>query len=471
MVWKKQAEVFHTVEKSFPHRGKLLRATLPVLLFAMTAAAQSNPFKAPLYWSVYENQILKEQAGEHDVHVTEAEWRANIDWVDAALKPFGYDMICIDGWGDLSQLNENGYRLSHSRHWEHGYAWWSAHLRQRGMRLGMYGNPLWIHVADDDLDTKIVGTDIPVSTLKNPAEGTLFSWVQVDRPGAEQYIKGWIHFYADMGVDYFRIDFLSWYEDGKDRWEGRVGPERPREHYETALRWMREAADERGMFLSLVMPHLYHDAAAERKTGHMIRINEDTGEGGWTKWSEWFRGQRREGWSAYGNAVDGLTYWSRIAGRGQVILDPDFIRLNTFATDDEKRSVISLCLLAGAPVTVADQHHTIGDNLRFYTNPELLELNRDGFVGQPLSWEPADEDSQIWFGQLTNGDWIVGLFNRETEPRPRRVNFAMLGFAGPARVRDLWAREDLGPMDSFSANLPPRSCRILRLSVPPPSPR
>ncbi|MDD4117528.1 MAG: hypothetical protein PHI39_04860, partial [Kiritimatiellae bacterium] len=173
---------------------------------------------------------------------------------------------------------------------------------------------------------------------------------------------------------------------------------------------------------------------------------------------------KREGWSVYGNAADGLAYWSRIAGRGRVILDPDFIRLNTFATDDEKRSVISLCLLAGAPIAVADQHDTIGDNLRFYTNPELLELNRDGFVGQPLSWEPADEDSQIWFGQLTNGDWIVGLFNRETEPRPRRVNFAMLGFAGPARVRDLWAHKDLGPMDSFSANLPPRSCRILRLS-------
>ena len=305
-----------------------------------------------------------------------------------------------------------------------------------------------------------------MASLKDPAEDARFPWVQVERPGAEQYVKGWIHFYADMGIRFFRIDFLSWYEDGQDRWLGRVGPARPRAHYETALRWMREAADERGMLLSFVMPHLNHDAAAERRYGHMMRVNEDTGEGGWNKWSEWFRGQKREGWSVYGNAADGLAYWSRFAGRGRIILDPDFIRLNTFATDDEKRSVIAQCLLAGAPIAVADQHDTIGDNLRFYTNNELLELNRDGFVGQPLSWDPTQEESQIWFGQLSGGDWVIGLFNRENEPRSRRLNFAALGLAEAARVRDLWTHEDLGEMESFAAEIPPHGCRVLRLSPP-----
>ncbi|NLB65989.1 MAG: DUF5116 domain-containing protein [Lentisphaerae bacterium] len=445
-----------------------VRAHITTILAAatllLTQTTPSPARNAPLYWSIYENQILKEQAGQNDIHITEDEWLANINWVDAELKPYGYRMVCMDGWGDCTQLNENGYRLSHSRHWRHDYAWWARHLRERGMELGMYGNPLWVHVDDHDTQCLIVGTDIPVSTLKNPAEDARFPWVQVNRPGAEQYVKGWIHFYADMGIRYYRIDFLSWYEDGRDRWLGRVGPERPREHYATALRWMREAADERGMFLSLVMPHLHHDAELEARYGHMIRVNEDTGEGGWTKWSDWFRGQRREGWSVYGNAVDGLVHWSRLAGRGCVILDPDFIRLNTFATDHEKQSVISLCLLAGAPVTVADQHNTIGNNLPFYTNPELLELNRDGFVGRPLSTDPAHNDSQIWTGQLSNGDWIVGLFNRENEPQRRQIKLTNFGFIGPPRVRDLWAHKDLGRKKAVSVTLPPRSCLILRLS-------
>ncbi len=462
----RRGTLFHSVENFFPHCGKWAGALLAALLCATPAPAQTNPFHAPLYWSVYENLFRKEQAGQPEPYITEAEWLANINWVEANLKPFGYDMVCVDGWGDVSRLNQNGYRLTHSRHWEHDYAWWAAYLRERGLAMGMYGNPLWVHVNDDDTERRIVGTDILVASLKDPAEDARFPWVQVERPGAEQYVKGWIHFYADMGIRFFRIDFLSWYEDGQDRWLGRVGPARPRAHYETALRWMREAADERGMLLSFVMPHLNHDAAAERRYGHMMRVNEDTGEGGWNKWSEWFRGQKREGWSVYGNAADGLAYWSRFAGRGRIILDPDFIRLNTFATDDEKRSVIAQCLLAGAPIAVADQHDTIGDNLRFYTNNELLELNRDGFVGQPLSWDPTQEESQIWFGQLSGGDWVIGLFNRENEPWSRRLNFAALGLAGVVSVRDLWTHEDLGEMESFAAEIPPHGCRVLRLSPP-----
>lgn len=434
-----------------------------MMALAANVNAQHNPFKAPLYWSVYEDQIVKEKAGLHDVHITEEEWLANIDWVDANLKDLGYTMICIDGWGDLAHLNDNGYRLTHSRHWKHDYAWWSAHLRARGMKLGMYGNPLWVHVADDDTERLIVGTDIPVSTLKDPDERAHFPWVHVDRPGAEEYIKGWIHFYADMGVDYYRIDFLSWFEDGWDRWMGRTGPKRPREHYITALRWMREAADERGMFLSLVMPHLYEEAAAELQYGHMIRINEDTLEGGWFRWSENKRGEKREGWSVYANAADGLTYWSHIAGRGRMILDADFIRLNTFANDDEKRSVISLSLMAGGAVTVSDQHHTIGTDLWLYANRELLELNYDGFVGQPLTNDPTRVESQIWTGQMSNGDWIIGLFNRESEPQTRSITFASLGIEGEAAVRDLWAHENLGTMPAFREVIPPRGCRILRV--------
>jgi len=434
------------------------------LFAAATAQAQDNPFKAPLYWSVYENQIVKEMNHEKDVHISEQEWLANIDWIDENLKEHGYTMICIDGWGDVTQINSNGYRLSHSRHWKHDYAWWSDHLLNRGMTLGMYGNPLWVHVDRHDTQTVVRGTDILVSTLKDHDEKAHFPWVQVDRPGAEEYVKGYIRFYADMGIRYFRIDFLSWYEDGWDRWLGTTGPKRPREHYLTALRWMKEAADETGMFLSLVMPHLYNEAEAEIKYGHMIRINEDALEGTWHKWSELWRGQKRVGWSVYANPADGLTYWSYIAGRNRMILDPDFIRINTFATTDEKKSVISLCLLSGAPVTISDQHNTIGNDLWLYANRELLELNRDGFVGKPLTNDPTKEDSQIWTGQMSNGDWIVGLFNREHEPRYRSIEFSSLGAESRYRVRDVWAHQDLGEMSRFSADVPPHGCIVLRLS-------
>lgn len=426
--------------------------------------AQHNPYKAPLYWSVYENHILKPDDFEN--YITEKDWSDNIDWVEENLKPYGYDMICIDGWGDDSQFNEHGYRTTHSKHWEHDYAWWATNLQARGMNLGMYNNPLWVIRTAADAGVKIKGTDIPLSEIIDPEEEALwFTWVQVDRPGAEEYVKGYIQYYADMGIKYLRVDFLSWFEDGFDKNLGTVGPKRPKQNYETALRWMKEACDENGIFLSLVMPHLNNEAELEIKYGHMVRINEDVGEGTWKRFSENERGKRRPWWSQYYNTFDGYIYWSHISGRERMILDGDFIRLNTFENDEEKKSVISLHLMAGGPLTPSDQHNTIGDDLWLYQNEEMLELNYDGFVGKPLSNDPTAEGSQVWKGQLSNGDWVIGLFNREEEVKTRSLDFSELEIEGAAHVRDLWAHEDLGNMESISVTVPPHGCVILKISL------
>jgi len=142
-----------------------------------------NPFKAPLYWSVYENHIMQEKAGVTDNFISEKDFADNIDWVDKNLKDFGYKIICIDGWGDVNNRNANGYRTTHSSNWEHDFAWWSDTLQKRGMTLGMYANPLWIHVTDNDTKTLIAGTQIPVSSLKDPTEISNFPWCQAsDHP-------------------------------------------------------------------------------------------------------------------------------------------------------------------------------------------------------------------------------------------------------------------------------------------------
>lgn len=436
-----------------------------------------SAYKPPLYWDVYEYHIVRQQEEGGGLrsssgftvenYIPEAELMANIDWVEANLAPYGYDMVAIDGWGDSLTLSENGYRASHSQHWEHDYAWWSAHLRARGMRLGMYENPLVVNVLPSDVTTTIVGTSIPVTSLVDPTEQSNFRWVQVERPGAEQYVKGYIEYYADMGIDHLRIDFLSWFENGFDRYLGRVGPDRPREHYATALRWMREAADQYGMQLSFAMPHLYEEAELERQYAHSFRINEDVDYGEWWKFSEKDRGHRFHNWSQWANAVDGFTYWSHLSGMDRVRLDGDFIRMNTYSTDVERRTVLSMHLIAGGPIAVADRHDTIGDHLWVYQNEEILALNRDGFVGQPLTNDPTNERSQVWTGRLSNGDAIVGLFNRESTPRSRSLSFADIGVSGEVTVRDLWQRAPLGPMDALSVELAPHASMVLRLTPGP----
>ena len=430
-----------------------------------------NSYQPPLYWDVYEYHIVRQQqltspstCGSGENFIPESEFLANIDWVEAKLKPYGYDMVAIDGWGDALKLSENGYRATHSKNWAHDYAWWSARLRERGMRLGMYENPLVVHVDSADRTTMIVGTDIPVSTLSDPITECAFRWVDVQRPGAEQYVKGYIKYYADMGIDHLRIDFISWFENGFDRYLGRVGPDRPRAQYATALRWMREAADLHGMQLSFAMPHMYDQGALERKYAHSVRISEDVDYGEWWKFSDKDRGRYFNNWPQWANAVDGFTHWSSISGREKVRLDGDFIRMNTYKTDVERRTVLSMHLLAGGPIAVADRHDTVGDSLGIYQNLEMLALNKDGFVGQPLTNNPTNERSQIWTGKMSNGDVIVGLFNRESTIRSRSISPADVGIEGKFAVRDLWQRAPLSATSAISVELAPHASMVLRLT-------
>ena len=150
----------------------LLTACLLVIASSQ-AIGQTDPYKPPLYWSTYEYNIIRQHLNVCYNYIPETELLANINWVNANLKNLGYNMIEVDGWGDSHELSPNGYRTTHSVLWTHDYAWWSAYLQSQGMRLGMYMNPLWIHVSPSDTTTKVVGTDINVSSLiDNPSTST-----------------------------------------------------------------------------------------------------------------------------------------------------------------------------------------------------------------------------------------------------------------------------------------------------------
>ena len=428
-----------------------------------------HTYKAPLYWSVYEYCYEQSQQGvaEADMDISAEEWDRIIDWVASDLKPYGYDMICTDGFIPMLAKDGTGYMTHYGSMALKDLV---AKCKAKGLKVGIYDNPLWIH---GPRETKIEGTDYDFSSLyyngstsvQNPnAEDRWFHWAVAENPGTREFIDGFFKHYKELGIDYIRMDFLSWYEDGKDRNMGVVGRGYGRESYARALSYIAESAKKYGIFTSLVMPHLYNDAEVEAKYGNMVRIVCDTSGGGWWHCSAQDKGKSYTTWPNCMNMFDGFTYWSHIAGRDKVILDGDFIRLNKFDTDAERETVVSLQLMAGGPVTVADQHNTIGDNLKFYTNSELLELNTDKFVGKPLSDKLNDKNNEVWFGQMSNGDYIVGLFNRDDNSRAYSLNLSTLGIEGEWKMRDLWRHADEGSVSTISATVPAQGCKIVRLS-------
>ena len=423
--------------------------------------------KAPLYWSVYEYCYDQERQGVGTIDISPEEWDKIIDFVATNLKPHGYDMICTDGFIAMLATDISGYMTQYGSISLKDLV---AKCKAKGLKLGVYDNPLWIH---GPRDTKIEGTDYTFGNLYyngstqvvNPGVDDMwFHWIVAENPGAKEYIDGFFKHYKELGVEFIRMDFLSWYEDGKDRGIGVVGRGYGRESYARAMAYIGEAAKKYGIFTSLVMPHNFNDAEIEARYGNMMRIVCDTGGGGWWHTSAQDKGKSYASWPQCMNQFDGFTYWSHLSGRNKIILDGDFIRLNKFETDAERETVISLQLMAGGPIAAADQYSTIGNNLKFYVNDELLALNKDGFVGKPLSDKLGDKKNEIWYGQMSNGDYVLALFNRSDNTSTVSVKFSEIGISGEMNVRDLWAHADEGKASSVTANIPAHGCKVVKLT-------
>jgi alpha-glucosidase len=232
---------------------------------------------------------------------------------------------------------------------------------------------------------------------------------------------------------------------------------------------MSEAAGD--MQLSLVMPNLFDHGAAERQYGDLIRIDNDASFGTW-----YFLSASRQTWqpiwSQWDNPFLGFTGFSDVSGAGQVILDGDPVAISSYANDGERETAVSLFTMAGAALAITDRIDTIGDNARFFQNEEVLAVHQAGLVGKPIylnthpfSVDPTSRDPERWIGQLPDGTWVVGLFNRTEDPAARTIGFTTeLGLSGPAPARDLWAHQDLGTMTAWTLTLAPHACSLITVT-------
>ena len=124
------------------------------------------------------------------------------------------------------------------------------------------------------------------------------------------------------------------------------------------------------------------------------------------------------------------------------------------------QKIVGLCLLALVAFAFCG---CAKSEKRGAFGEELLELNKDGFVGKPLSADLNDAKHQIWYGQLTSGDWVVGLFNREDEEQHFSLSFEELGLQGEWSVRDMWRHEDEGECEKLEMTLQAHACKVVRL--------
>lgn len=437
------------------------RATISIIVMLSLASVLSPARDSkytrhgtgPKYWIAYE------WCFDNDLPIPESRWKKNIDWMAGNLKDYGYDMICNDGWIEAAQtINENGYITKYCSAWEHGFDYWNRYIADKGMKVGVYYNPMWMTRAAYFAGCPVLGAD-GITTTDIAGEHSFndkLFWVDVDKEGAEQWIKGYVRYFKELGVSYLRIDFLENYERNYGT-----------EAYAKALRWISEEAGD-DMFLSLVMPNCYNHGSTEILYGDMIRVSNDCFKGGWDFVSDRGRGKRKSYWPQYDNVFDGFIAFSDITNPGQLIADGDFMRLASLRDIEECRFEFSLMVMAGSALAVADEYDTVTEEiLKVYTNRELLALNDEGFVADPLSMDISAPSSSCWSGRTSDGDIVLGLFNREEHDVTYRIGFEEnLGMdsAYAESVRDIWTHKNLGAMDgSLSVTVKPHCCKVFRI--------
>jgi glucan 1,6-alpha-isomaltosidase len=407
----------------------------------------------PRYWTPYEDEVDKNK------HMAEERWKRNIDWIAANFRDDGYDMICNDGWIEAAQsINAYGYITKLNSAWENEFDYWSDYISAKGLKMGIYYNPMWLTKAAYEANLKLKGSQVHTQDIVgNKSFNDALYFVDVNKSGAREWIQNYVQHFRDYGAVYLRVDFLSTYE-------GYYGTE----SYEKAISWIREACGT-DIFLSLVMPNCWNHAETELLHGDMLRISDDCWDGDWEFVSERRRGEKWPDWPQYGNAFDGFVAFADIGGHGQMILDGDFMRLNKLSNDNERIFLFSMNVLAGSALAIADQYDTHDGCMWIYKNPEMLDLHTRGLVCKPLSYNIHDvENSSRWIGQLPDGDWIVGLFNRESTTQNRSIdlqNELGLPEGKTENIRDLWLHNDLGPHEgSYSLDLEAHECQILKIS-------
>lgn len=444
------------------------------LFLAGNSVVHAQTQKAPMYYSLYAYLYTINKNSTSQYAMPENMWKEHIDYISTNLAPIGFDMICTDGWGE-SIKNGDGFRVKHHGSWNNDFAYWGNYCTQKGVKMGLYENPLWLNGAN--------------SHMYSGYPALWFKWIDINHSGAEDYIKRYIQYYASFGVKYLRVDFMSWYEDGRDKNpDFEVRHNRPVADYIKALGLLNKYCDLNNMQLSLVMPHLKDDAKNERlyASGSLVRVNEDQCEGKWFRLSEIARGKKHidsrtneNMWSLFHNTFDGMIYWSKYSGldasKNELILDGDFIWLSSFANEEEKKTALTINLVAGAAIALTEYHISdIQKSIQLLQNQEVFALNKQGFVGKPLSHDPTNSSAdnqaktQVWRGKMPNSnDYIVALFNREASASSRTINFSDLpdNVSTKYQVRDLWAKADVGIMENaITMNVGSHACKLFRLS-------
>jgi alpha-galactosidase len=403
------------------------------MLLAASGSAESLPFhqwalRPPMGWNSWDNFATT---------ITEAQTKAQADYMAEHLKSFGWDYIVVDiQWYEpgatshayrpdaVLTMDDYGRLLPAPNRFPSsaggaGFKPLADYVHAKGLKFGIHlmrGIPR--QAVQKNLP--VFGTNLRAQDIANPA--SVCPWnpdmygVDMSKPGAQAYYDSVFQLIASWDVDYVKVDDIS----------------RPYHDHEKEIEAIRTAIDRTGRPIVLSLsPGETALSAAEHVKRHanLWRISDDF----WDTWPalhEQFA--RLEKW----NPHRGPGHWPDADMLPFGVIDLGK-RTSRF-TRDEHYTVMTLWSIARSPLMHGgDMTQTDPFTLSLLTNPEVLAVNQDSSNNRPLF---NDRDLIAWVADVPGSpDKYVALFNArdQVSQDPEEALFrsgVLSGASGMTRV-------------------------------------
>jgi len=403
--------------------------------------------------------------------VTEAEVKANADYMAANLAKHGWQYIVVDIQWSEPNPKTHGYRAgadlvmdSNGRLMPapnrfpsssdgRGFKPLADYVHAKGLKFG-------IHIMRG-IPRRAVDANLPIFESRSKAaevadKQSICKWnsdmygVDVSRPGGHDYYDSTAKLYASWGVDFVKADDMFGFGPGGD--------------HSTEIEALRKALDKTGRPIVLSLSpgtNSTEKAALIGANAQMWRISNDL-------WDRWIDVKRQfpnfAKWNPYvkqGNWADGdmlpLGHIGIRAERG----DPRMSLL----THDEQKTLMTLWSIARSPLMFGGH---LPDNdeftLTLITNDEVLAIDQKATSSKEL----FTRGNQVaWVGEIagTPGKYLAVFNIGDSGDEEIPVKWAGLGLPANAAVRDLWAKKDLGAVrDGQTFKVGPHAAGFYRIT-------
>lgn len=411
--------------------------------------------------------------------VTEAEVKANADYMSKCLKSSGWQYIVVDIRWYVANDKAQGYNQTNPDYAIDEYGRFQPAVNKFPSSAGGKGfKPLADYIHSKGLKFGIhIMRGIPVVAVKRGlaikgstatakdiySEKEQCKWLKdmytivPGKEGAQQYYNSIFEMYASWGLDFVKVDDLS-------------SPI----YFTEEVEMIRKAIDRTGrkIVLSTSPGETPVDHAAHvQQHANMWRTVGDFWDN-WRQLKEHFEVfDRWNKWRAFGAWPDGdMLPLGHIGIRAERGKD----RMTAF-TKDEQYTLMTLWAIFKSPMMFGgDLPGNDSFTLALLTNKEVINVLNNSTNNKPLF---RTSDNAAWVADdPKTGDKFLAVFNIADAPRPQNANnkaatqvavsLSSLGFNSSCTIKDLWLGKTVGTFTGeFSPMLNRHGAGLYRISA------